>query len=68
MGAPQKHKPFSAEHLKAVTAWLETITGRVDYDPARDELASYLELLMLLASPLSFPGSTVMGTPPFSVT
>ena len=43
MGAPQKHKPFSAEHLKAVTAWLETITGRVDYDPARDELASYLE-------------------------
>ncbi len=35
--------PFSAEYLKAVTAWLETITGRVDYDPARDELASYLE-------------------------
>jgi hypothetical protein len=35
--------PFSAEYLKAVTAWFETITGSVDYDPARDELASYLE-------------------------
>lgn len=35
--------PFSTDYLHAVTSWLETITGRAGYNPARDELSNYLE-------------------------
>ena len=35
--------PFTAEYRESVTGWLEVITGRADYDPARDELSKYLE-------------------------
>lgn len=34
--------PFSADYLVAVRDWLSEITGRGDYDPARDELSNYL--------------------------
>jgi hypothetical protein len=34
---------FSAGYLTAVTEWLEAVTGRAESDPARDELANYLE-------------------------
>lgn len=34
--------PFSIEYLLGVRQWLEEITGRQNYDPARDELSNYL--------------------------
>jgi hypothetical protein len=35
--------PFSPAFVQGVTAWLEHLSGRANYDPEQDELANYLE-------------------------
>lgn len=38
-----KLDPFSQAYVATAKSWLETITGRADYQPGRDELAAYME-------------------------